>query len=103
MHGRLSRFIAIAWPRDGTAQLPSRMVDQSGSTNWGWIDLYSKKFVPASQPPWSTSPGTNLLNQLELLRHSKFFGQPCLSSGWLDQIEEFGNTRMGGKTWKADI
>jgi hypothetical protein len=44
-----------------------------------------------------------LLNQMELLRSSKFFADPVLLATWLDQVTEFGNTRMGGQTWKADI
>ena len=40
---------------------------------------------------------------MELFRSSKFFlMQPALGA-WLDQIAEFGNTRLGEQPWKADI
>ena len=40
---------------------------------------------------------------MELLREPKFFLRRPALCAWLDQIVEFGNTRLGEQPWKADI
>ena len=43
------------------------------------------------------------VNGMELLRGSKFLQRLPALEAWLDQIVEFGNTRLGEQPWKADI